>query len=107
MDIVLLYSATYSARQRAAYGQVDSYGGTCSVIWIESFRAGTAVGHLRRMLLWAWLVPVLMSGLIEILQANCTGGRRSGDWMDFLANSIGATLGLVFGLVLYKRLSRK
>lgn len=26
MDIVLLYSATYSARQRAAYGQVDSYG---------------------------------------------------------------------------------
>lgn len=83
------------------------YGGTCSVIWIESFRAGTAVGHLRRMLLWAWLASVLMSGLIEILQANCTGGRRSGDWMDFLANSIGATLGLVFGLVLYKRLSRK
>lgn len=83
------------------------YGGTCSVIWIESFRAGTVVGHLRRMLLWAWLVPVLMSGLIEVLQANCTGGRRSGDWMDFLANSIGATLGLVFGLVLYKRLSRK
>lgn len=83
------------------------YGGTCSVIWIESFLAGTAVGHLRRMLLWAWLAPVLMSGLIEILQANCTGGRRSGDWMDFLANSIGATLGLVFGLVLYKRLSRK
>lgn len=41
---------------------------------------------------------VVMSGTIEILQANCTGGRRSGDWMDFAANSLGATLGAVVGI---------
>lgn len=34
--------------------------------------------------------PILMSGLIEILQENCTGGRRSGDIWDFAANSLGA-----------------
>lgn len=26
------------------------------------------------------------------------GGRRSGDWMDFAANSLGATLGAVVGI---------
>lgn len=35
------------------------------------------------------LSPILMSGLIEILQETCTGGRRSGDVWDFVANSLG------------------
>ena len=51
-----------------------------------------------KLFLLAWLAPVVMSGTIEILQANCTGGRRSGDWMDFAANSLGATLGAVVGI---------
>lgn len=83
------------------------YGGTCSVVWIENLRAGKVAGNLRRMLLWAWLAPVLMSGLIEILQANCTGGRRSGDWLDFLANSIGATLALLLWLAIYKKTNKR
>lgn len=69
------------------------YAGTCSVIWLE---------HLRRLLLWAWLAPVMMSGLIELLQAYCTGGRRSGDWLDFLANATGATLGCLLGYLAYR-----
>lgn len=36
------------------------------------------------------ICPILLSGLIEILQENCTGGRRSGDVWDFVANSLGA-----------------
>lgn len=83
------------------------YGGTCSVIWIENMRAGKVTGRLPRMFLWAWLIPILMSGLIEILQANCTGGRRSGDWMDFLANSIGATLALLIWLAIYKKAPKR
>ena len=69
------------------------YGGTCSVIWIESFRAGTAVGHLRRMLLWAWLVPMLMSGLIEILQANCTGEGEAATGWTSLQTALGRRWG--------------
>ena len=50
----------------------------------------------------AWLAPVMMSGLIELLQAYCTGGRRSGDWLDFLANATGATLGCLLGYLVYR-----
>lgn len=44
----------------------------------------------------------MMSGLIELLQAYCTGGRRSGDWLDFLANATGATLGCLLGYLVYR-----
>lgn len=40
-----------------------------------------------------------MSVVIEILQEYCTGGRRSGDWLDFAANAIGVTLGNVIGIL--------
>lgn len=79
------------------------YGGTCMVMWIETLRSRLPRPSLRRMLVCVWLCPVLMSGLIEILQAYCTGGRRSGDWLDFLANSIGATLGFAVGYAIYKK----
>lgn len=47
-----------------------------------------------KVVVWTFVLPALMGGLIEILQANCTGGRRSGDWLDFAADSIGAALAL-------------
>ncbi|MBR1621842.1 MAG: antibiotic resistance protein VanZ, partial [Prevotella sp.] len=53
-----------------------------------------------RTMLLGWLAPVLMSGLIELLRAYCTGGRRSGEWLDFAANSIGVTLALFIGFVI-------
>jgi len=81
------------------------YCGTCSVIWFEYLRSHSLPSG-RKLFVWAWLSPVLMSGLIELLQAYCTGGRRSGDWLDFLANSLGATLAVVVGLLL-KRLLRR
>lgn len=62
--------------------------------------------HGRKTVSWlrltalVWLMPVVMSGIIEILQAYCTGGRRSGDWLDFLANAIGSTVSLVIILIL-------
>ena len=78
------------------------YGGTCSMIWIETLRGQRPFPGMYRMLAYSWLCPILMSGLIELLQAYCTGGRRSGDWMDFLANSVGATLALALGYGLYR-----
>lgn len=77
------------------------YLGTCLMIWIEYKR-----NHVRpqwlRLLVWAWLAPALMSGLIEIIQATCTGGRRSGEWMDFYANTLGCTLAAIIGVVILK-----
>lgn len=84
---------------------VTMYAGTCAVIWIEYLRGHKAVDR-RKLFAWAWLAPVLMSGLIEILQAYCTGGRRSGDWLDFAANATGTTLASVVAIV-YLWLSKK
>lgn len=83
------------------------YGGTCSVMWAETLRSRRPFPGMRRMLVYVWLCPVLMSGLIEILQAYCTGGRRSGDWLDFLANGIGATLGFAVGCVAFRLMRRR
>lgn len=83
------------------------YGGTCSVMWAETLRSRRPFPGMRRMLVYVWLCPVLMSGLVEILQAYCTGGRRSGDWLDFLANGIGATMGFVVGCVAFRLMRRR
>lgn len=71
---------------------------TCTVIWEEYLRRHRQL-EWRKALLLAWVAPIAMSGLIEILQATCTGGRRSGEWLDFAANATGATLALVIGIL--------
>ncbi len=77
---------------------IAMYGGTWTVVWIEYLRSHTHLNG-RKLFLWAWLLPIVMSGTIELLQAYCTGGRRSGDWFDLLANSVGVTLAFVLGLL--------
>lgn len=87
------------------------YGSTCAIIFIENRRhdikskGRDKPKSMRWLLFYSWLLPVLMSGLIEILQATCTGGRRSGDWLDFAANTAGATIGVVIGILLAKCLA--
>jgi hypothetical protein len=73
------------------------YGGTCSVIWIEYLRFHNTLQPLK-LFLYAWLGPILMSGLLELLQKYCTT-TRSGEWLDFAANSTGVTLAVGIGLL--------
>ena len=75
------------------------YGGTCSVLWIEYMRSHKTKGSAVKLFLLAWLAPILMSGLLELLQAYATT-TRSGEWLDFAANSLGVTLGAAVGLLL-------
>ena len=84
------------------------YAGTFSIMWIEYIRKNDTIN--RKKLLWLGIVaPILMGGLIEILQANCTGGRRSGEWLDFIADTIGVILATIFGILLvwYRAKARK
>ncbi len=74
------------------------YGGTCAVMWFEYLR------HHDRLVGWKlWLFaiigPVLMGGLIELLQKYATT-TRSGEWADFLADSIGVFIGAGIGLLM-------
>lgn len=65
------------------------YGGLSGILWVEFLR-----NHIRKgSVMWhAWigavLCPILMSGVIELLQEYCTT-YRGGDWFDFLANMCG------------------
>ena len=75
------------------------YGTLVAVIWWEYTRQHTT-NNTRRLFLLAFLAPVAMGGLVELAQAYCTGGRRSGDWYDFAANTIGVVLGTLIGILL-------
>lgn len=78
---------------------VAMYAGTCATIWFEYVRRHNKFSAAKLFLL-AWVAPTAMGGLIEVLQATCTGGMRSGDWFDFAADAIGSTLGAAIGILL-------
>ena len=76
------------------------YGGTCLVIWWE-YRRKHGQPNYPRLITWGWLALVLMGGVLELLQEYTTT-TRSGDWLDFAANTLGATLGSVIGFLMIK-----
>ena len=73
------------------------YGGTCTVIWWEYLRSHSALNS--RKLLITLVGMILLGGLMELLQAYCTT-TRSGEWLDFWADSIGVLLGYAIGLLM-------
>lgn len=76
------------------------YAGTCSVMWVEYLRAhrGKEI-KWSHLICWLFIAPIVMSGMIEYLQATCTAGRRSGEWLDFLANTIGCVIPFLIGSI--------
>lgn len=81
---------------------IAMYGGTFGTLWIEYLLKHQWQCNRQRLFLWAWLLPIVMSGCIELLQEYCTDGRRSGDWIDLIANALGVSLAALFGLALRK-----
>lgn len=83
---------------------VCMYLGTMSLFWIEYWRSGKYIpGNPRYSLpLLGIVIPIMMSGVIEIVQEYCTDGRRSGDILDFLANSLGVLLAVLLGKTILK-----
>ncbi len=80
------------------------YGGTCAVMWLEYLRHHQRL-NFSRLFLLAFIGPILMSGLIEVLQATCTTTRQ-GEWLDFAANTVGVVLGNIIGLTAYFTMKR-
>ena len=75
------------------------YGGTTSVIWWEYLHTHQQL-NASKLLLWACLGMILLGGLVELGQAYCTT-TRSGEWLDFWADSIGVLLGNLLGWLLH------
>ena len=82
------------------------YGSTCLVLWIEYARQHRTPDH-EKLFFWAWISPIVMSGIIELLQEYATGGRRSGEWLDLAANSTGITLAAVIGILIFLDRSKR
>lgn len=59
-----------------------------------------------QLLLYVFLLPTLMGGLLEILQATATGGRRSGEWLDFVADGVGSAVAWLICILLARRRAR-
>lgn len=85
---------------------VSMYLGTCTIIWIEYLRSHWRE-HPLKIIIWAIVAPILMSGVVELVQEYCTT-TRSGDWADFAANSTGVILAALLGhFVLRRRIHPK
>ena len=84
---------------------IGMYAALCSIIWQEYLHRHKQPRGWQTIL-YTGLMPLCMSGIIEIVQEYCTGGNRSGDWIDFAANAIGVGLGQVIGMLLAKYYAR-
>ena len=72
-----------------------------SRLWIEYLSSHAHFDSLK-LCVGAIVLPIVLSGLIELGQAYCTT-TRSGDWLDFLANVTGVGLGALLGFTVYRR----
>lgn len=75
------------------------YGGLCTMIWTDRARLRLTCDR-RGMVVYALLLPIVMGGVIELVQAYCTGGTRSGEWLDLAADSLGVLIGQPIGMLL-------
>lgn len=81
---------------------VCMYLGSCSIIWWEYLRSHVGINY-KRLLFWALIVPIVMSGVVELAQEYLTT-YRGGDWTDFAANSTGALLAALLGQCVLRRI---
>lgn len=58
-----------------------------------------------RVFFGSFLFPVLFSGAIELIQEYLSP-YRSGDWMDFLWDGVGALVGVLICLLINSKLKR-
>ena len=79
------------------------YGGLTLMILYEHFKqhgmTGMKVSTIKaESLNWrlcriiAFWFPFILGGIIEILQEYCTNHRRSGDYLDWIADGLGSLL---------------
>lgn len=81
------------------------YGGLCLIVWWEYVRKHATL-YWPRLLTWNVAAPILLGGLVEILQAYCTT-TRSGDWWDFAADTLGVLLAFPIGYFCLRPIARR
>ena len=76
------------------------YGGLVFVMWFDRVvRSDKKIGW--KNYLFMFLYATILGGLMELVQA-CLTTCRSGDWIDFEADAIGAALGVGLSILANK-----
>lgn len=95
------------------------YGGLCLTIWYEVFlhhgmkplihlnQVKTETLNWRHLRIGALWLPIYLGAHIEVLQATCTHGTRSGDVIDWLADTLGVLIAWVLARVVVRCLRKK
>lgn len=76
------------------------YGALTLAVWFDYKRSHRQLSA-GKLLLFAFFAPIVMGGVLELMQAYLTT-CRSGEWLDFVANTIGVCCGNVGGLMIKK-----
>lgn len=82
------------------------YGGLALCLWFDWYMKNGTDRLQPISLLIAFVYPIVLGGLMELGQAYLTT-CRSGDMIDFYANTIGAFLGLVLGTTVVRYISKR
>ena len=77
------------------WAHIVMYGVLAAAIWFEYHRRHRQT-NWQRLLLLGVLAPIAMGGVLELMQEYLTT-CRSGEWLDFIADSIGVVVGAGIG----------
>lgn len=82
------------------------YGGVALCLWFDHYwrRADRCLSWA--VVAWSTLYPVALGGLLELGQAYLTT-CRSGDWLDFAADAVGAAIAFPLGCGVVRPLAGK
>lgn len=75
------------------------YACFCMLVWIEYIHIHAKTSP-RKIIFGIIVAPIIMGGMIELVQAYCTGGGRSGEWLDFAADVFGVAAAAIIGTVI-------
>ena len=71
------------------------YGVLAFVIWWENTRSHDHRYDVR-LVVWVLLLPIVLGGVLELAQ-HYLATYRSGEWLDLVADAIGAAVGALVG----------
>ena len=84
---------------------VCMYGGLELILWIEYLRHHTNIDKTK-FFLFGIIFPIALGGLMELAQIYLTQ-KRSGEWADIIADTIGVMAGATLGYFVIRTICRK
>lgn len=82
------------------------YGAVACCVWYDYYRNRKDKKITKNSVFWTLAYPILLGGLLELWQ-NYLTTCRSGEWLDFFADSIGTFLAFPIGFFAIRHFAKK